>query len=847
MRQIRQTAVMICAMASLRVFGEWLGDDAIKSAATRWLAEDRIAQMTMKGLSPESVTSRDALRIVSLSPAGYIVFSGSDLTGPVISFSPNVYSEPEEGSPFYDMLAFSSESVAKREAEGGGRTEKWTALIGGRDGTKPTARRLLTSSPDEDPSTILIEPFVTTHWNQWQPWNDFCPIYNSDGSGSYRGRCPCGCVATAVAQQIAHFKWPWNTGRRDSYVHTFNRDGEGDPEESVCIRFDGHVPFEWNLMLDTYSWWGDARGHVDELERYPIGRFILWVDHLTCMNFGKNGSGSHFSTVREPASDWYEWWEDLDLVNDYDVSAAKIKADFEDRVPVHVGVPGHSVVAHGWASDDEYDYVYLNYGWGGSSDGWYILDGRTADTPICGAGVGFRPKKKVQLEPLPKVSDNDVTVKWHLPQCYDGSVTGFEVEAVVFGNQVGDEICNFTDSAGVASDPTRIFVTNSVEDVRNETDFLWFGSWMSGTYDLPGERILTSGSTLSYRVSSADVGDRNVEILASFDGGEWQTVSRPILCRNYWTGSWISQEVFLGEHAGENVRFRIKVGWSGGSVLFDDFTVSDVIQPSVVFRKTVEPELRAYTVSEFDRGVLAGISVTPIFPDGGGIKSERELTRIAGSTGLPVPATITEYTINDFVYTSEAANDTWCLRGTAEGDSTIKAYHAWAGGFDVALPGKLTEESVLSFSWYEIGCYALDTEYDTISVTFADAAGEETEFWCMTNQNQQTEHQFVEIPLSRFAGKTGGLKLVFWHNGVNYVGDGDIMRFYSPRISNVAIPVIPEARWKTESYATCSEPQRLRRGTGRHGNPYGGSRHRQLPPGLPARTALGRRRCPRND
>ena len=789
-------------------FAELVSDESIEQAAASWLSSDRVAQMTMKGLSFDKLEHRGSLRVVRLSPSGYIIMSGSDISDPVISFSRNDFVEPEDGSPFHAMLTHSDSNVQKHEEVGGVRTEKWMELIGGHDGSKPKAMRLQTS-PEEEPSTVLIEPFMTTHWNQWQPWNDFCPVLDPNEEDMlYRARCACGCVATAVAQQIAHFKWPWNTGRSDSYGHTLDRDGDDDPEETFFIRFDGHVPFEWNLLLDTYSWWwGDARGNVEEWERYPIGRFILWVDHLTCMNFGKNGSGSHFATVREPASDWYEWWEDLDLVNNYDISAAKIKADLEEGVPVHIGVPGHSVVAHGWASDDEYDYVYLNYGWGGASDGWYVLDGRNADTPICGAGVGFRPKKMVQLEPLPKVCDNDVTVKWHLPPYYDGSVTGFEVEAVMFGNQIGSETCNFTDSVGAASDPASIYVTNGVEEVRNETDFLCFGSWMSGTYNLPGERILTSGSTLSYRVSSADVGDRDVEILASFDGGAWQTVSRPMLCRTYWSGSWISQEVFLGEHAGKIARFKIKVGWSGGRVLFDDFTLSNVIQPSVVFRQTVAPGLRTYTVSGFIDGVLAGVSVTPIFSDGGGIKSGREFSRIAGRATLPIPATITEYTTNDVVYTSEVANDTWSLRGTAEGDSTIKAYHAWAGGFDVALPGKLTEHSTLSFSWYEIGCYALDTEYDTMTVTFADAAGEETEFWCATNQNQQTERQFVEIPLSRFAGKMGCIKLVFWHNGVNYVGDGDIMRFYSPRISNVAIPVLPETRWDSKTFAVLPPPR----------------------------------------
>ena len=807
------TAVAM-AMASC-AFAELVSDKAIEQAATSWLSSDRVAQMTMKGLSFDKLEYRGSLRVVRLSPTGYIIMSGSDIADPVISFSRNNFIEPEEGSPFHAMLEHSDSNVQKHEEAGGVRTAKWMELIGGRNGSKPKAWRLLaSSSPEEDSSTILIAPFMTTLWNQWQPWNDFCPVIDPDADDMlYRARSACGCVATATAQQIAYCRWPWRTGRSDTWVHTLDADGEIEEdgryaESEFPVRFDGHLPFDWDSMLDVYSWWwGDARGKIAESERFPVARFVSWVDVITKMNFGKNGSGANFGNTDDSTADWYEAWEYIDLKKDYDYGVAKIKSDMEFGVPVHVGVPGHSVIAHGYASDGESDWLYINYGWSGSSDGWYKICDETSSSPVDNAFPGFRPKKMVQLEPLPKVCGSDVDVKWHLPPCYDGSVTGFEVEAIVFGSQVGSETCNFTDSVGVPSDPARIYVTNGVEEVRNESDFLWFGSWMSGTYDLPGERILTSGSVLSYRVSSADVGDRDVEILASFDGGAWQTVSKPILCRNYWSGSWISQEVFLGEHAGKIARFRIKAGWAGGRVLFDDFTFSNVIQPSVVFRRAVAPELRAYTVSGFSEGVLAGVSITPIFADGGGIKSECELTRIAGRAKLPVPVTITEYTTDDAVYTSEVANDTWSLRGIADGETIIRAHNAWSGGFEVALPGKLTEQSTLSFSWYETGCYALDTEYDTITATFVDDAGAETDFWCITNQNQQTERQLVEIPLSRFAGKLGGVKLVFGHNGANYTGNGYIMRFYSPRISNVAMPVLPEARWESRTFAALPLPR----------------------------------------
>ena len=97
------------------------------------------------------------------------------------------------------------------------------------------------------------------------------------------------------------------------------------------------------------------------------------------------------------------------------------------------------------------------------------------------------------------------------------------MKAFAFGDDVSNEICDFSQSVGIASDPAAAYVTNNVDDVDCASDvLLWKGR--QGLYNLPGERLLTCRSTLSYLISSSDVGDRSVEIQASFDGGEWQTI-----------------------------------------------------------------------------------------------------------------------------------------------------------------------------------------------------------------------------------------------------------------------------------------------------------------------------------
>ena len=814
--EMKLTAMITATMISFFAFADWVSDELIERAASSWLSSDRVAQLTMKSLSFDRLIHRGSLRIVHLSPSGYIVMSGSDIADPVISFSRNDFAEPEEGSPFRAMLEHSDSDVGNHEVVGGGRTAKWVELIGNRDGSKPSTRRLMAANEEEEPSTILIEPFMKMQWNQWQPWNDFSPVIDPDADDQlYRARCACGCVATATAQQIAYCRWPWRTGRSESWNHTLNRDGEGEAEDWFLVRFDGHNPFDWESLLDVYSWWwGDARGKIPEGERFPVARIVSWVDVITKMNFGKNGSGANFGNTSDSTSDWYEAWEWIDLNKDYEYGVARIKADLEFGVPVHVGVPGHSVIAHGFASDGDADWLYINYGWSGSADGWYKICDEASSSPINNAFPGFRPKKMVQVEPLPAVSESDFGIKWHLPACHSNTVRGFEILTKEFGSDVSNETCDFTHVIGMASNPRGAYVTNGAERVEidadfveNDTDFLWWNSYESGMYDLPGERILTGRSILSYRLSSSDVGDRDVEIQATFGDGEWKTVSKPILNRWNWSKSWITQSVFLGQYAGKMACFRIKVSWAGGRLCFDDFKITDVILPSLGSKLMVEPDLRSCSLYGFGTGKLIGVTVTPIFDDGNGYVSECMFTRIAGVSNLPLPGTISTYVTNDVIYTSVEAGKSWEIRGIADGDTTIRAHNAWYGGFDVALPGVITERSMLAFGWYAIGCYALDTEYDTISATFVDERGVETDFWIMTNQNQQVERQLAEIPLARFAGKSGGIKVVFRHNGVNYVGDGDIMRFYSPLISDIAVPVLPDARWKSQYFGVLPPPR----------------------------------------
>ena len=167
-----------------------------RAAASAFIVADPVGSAVLRGRTVSTVYERDGLWIAALSPSGHVILSGSDLGDPIVGFSTNDFAEPDPDSPAYAYLAEISASLAAKEANGGVRHARWDRLLGGGTNLK------LMSADIESPSTVVIPPFLLPHYNQWQPYNDYAPVYESSTNNldSYRGRCPCGCVATAAAK-----------------------------------------------------------------------------------------------------------------------------------------------------------------------------------------------------------------------------------------------------------------------------------------------------------------------------------------------------------------------------------------------------------------------------------------------------------------------------------------------------------------------------------------------------------------------------------------------------------------------------------------------------------------------
>lgn len=398
-------------------------------AAENFLANSKVAARILSDREVSCVVPRGNLWIANLAPSGHVVVAGSTKCPPIVSFSPEDYEEPADDSPRKVLLDAAAASALERESDSGvSEHGGWNVA-----GRTARGRSLLRSTSTPGESVPYVEPLLGAAWHQGSPYNDFSPLNRV-----------CGCMATAGAQELRYWRWPYRVGGSREYGH-FLFD-----HARHRIRVNGEVPFYFDSILPRYD------GGETRYQRYEASYLTLWVQSFLKMKFDGPGTTAEQKLCAEADAFGYEQGivTSQDRIG-YDALWEKIRADLDFGSPVQVNTPGHQMVIDGYAiendgTENEIDWVNINFGWG-TPVSWENLregldvgysHGKLADFQI-----GFRPRKMVQIEPLPRVSESSVQLAWHLPPCHTNNVTGFTVEVRSTASQ-GDAETVFVESAG---------------------------------------------------------------------------------------------------------------------------------------------------------------------------------------------------------------------------------------------------------------------------------------------------------------------------------------------------------------------------------------------------------------
>lgn len=198
--------------------------------------------------------------------------------------------------------------------------------------------------------------FCKTEWDQGDPYNFFAPEFN----GSH---APTGCVATAMSQIMKFFTYPAQ-GKGQGY-YTIEGNSSRVTENITGV-------YEWDKMQDKYS----NFGLTDDI-RIPVARLMKDAGLATHMTYGSNGSGAY--SVEAARGFAYNFgYDSLALhcfYRQFFDEEAWMQCIYDElgkgRPILYTGVSGSGGHAFVFDGIDENGKIHVNWGWGGSCNGYY--------------------------------------------------------------------------------------------------------------------------------------------------------------------------------------------------------------------------------------------------------------------------------------------------------------------------------------------------------------------------------------------------------------------------------------------------------------------------------------------
>ena len=246
-----------------------------------------------------------------------------------------------------------------------------------------------------------VGPLCTTTWNQSPYYNSLCPPAADASTASTKS--VTGCVATAMAQIMKY----WNYPAKGTGTHSYNdATSAGFSQNYGTLTADFTRPLNWAAMPNAIG--ANNTSAVDSLS-YELGVAVN-------MDYSPTGSGAFVLTSETfgqgpcsqtvYADNFYYDPNTLQGVHLADYSDADWITVMEGeinsgRVVQYEGndpsAGGHTWVMDGYQPNSAGDYLHMNWGWGGASNGFFAVT--NLSTP------GYNPVNNdaalIGIQPLP--------------------------------------------------------------------------------------------------------------------------------------------------------------------------------------------------------------------------------------------------------------------------------------------------------------------------------------------------------------------------------------------------------------------------------------------------------------
>lgn len=260
-----------------------------------------------------------------------------------------------------DIIAFSHENTFNTDdmAEGAQAIlQAWCEDIAASRKSNSNAGRT-TFSATRNTKELL---YTTAKWAQGSPYNNQCPMLND-------GRAITGCVATAAAIIFYYHRYPdKGVGETEEYSYT---------SEGSKITIPNHTlgrTFDYDQMLPTYKnvKYTDAQADAISTLMVDIGTAI----HIS---YGVESTSGNITRMAQQMIEHFGYSKNMQYLRRASYEDSEwfdmLRKNLDTYGPTyHRGENssggGHAYVLDGYKAND---YFHINYGWNGSSNGYYLL------------------------------------------------------------------------------------------------------------------------------------------------------------------------------------------------------------------------------------------------------------------------------------------------------------------------------------------------------------------------------------------------------------------------------------------------------------------------------------------
>lgn len=326
--------VLCCMLGSLSA--KVVTEQTAIDYATKFLENRGVQNLSNPVVKSINNGTNPVYYIINFQPKGWVILSADDTALPLIGFS-------DEGTFLTDdMPETCTQWLQMRYNEindnygKGNRKAQWDSPVAGS-----------TRASDD------VEPLLQVNWNQGKPYYQFCP-------SNENGTSVVGCVAVAMAQAMSVVKYPERPVGEYSYNHSVYG--------TIFINYDEEAAYDWSKIISG----ADSR---------------VWVAHLLyhCgvslkMNYSPTGSGTQTAYIPAALQRNFSYPSSVKFYTrsgySGDWSNLILTELQEGRVVCYSGIDskqgyGHCFNLDGYSSG----MFHVNWGWGGSNNGYFALDG----------------------------------------------------------------------------------------------------------------------------------------------------------------------------------------------------------------------------------------------------------------------------------------------------------------------------------------------------------------------------------------------------------------------------------------------------------------------------------------